>query len=246
MLTPAADGDGAVAVVDHDRRLAGPASARAGWRPRHRSARCRRSCAPGRGRSRPVRGQRPHERGERLPVGARHSASARRRRAFDPSRCSRRRTGSLTIRTSMAASVRPLGSGRSEAASSRPRPRLSSTLTATLRTNHGELRELAGPRCRTRRPDAGPARSARYRTQRTGPADVAEPPPEHQLAHDRERHADRRERVVDQQLAAVGDPGPPVADVAPGPGGSGGRRRCTARRSTRGRRRGRRSENSGT
>ena len=126
-------------------------------------------------------------------------------------------------------------SGTSSARAGRstlPPPSVSSTLSATLRANQPSWASWAAA-LRTRPPSPAPARSARYCGQRAGPADVAEAPPEHQLAHDRRRDADRREGVVDQQRAAVGDAPSPVADVGPRRPRSGGRRRCTARRSRR-------------
>ena len=96
--------------------------------------------------------------------------------------------------------------------------------------NHGSWaswRSAAGQRGASRR------RGRRVARQRTRPPDIAKRRPNTQLAQDRRGDADGRESVVDQQRAAVGDAPPPVADVGACRARTGGRRRCTARRSGR-------------
>ena len=97
-------------------------------------------------------------------------------------------------------------------------PSVSSTFSADVAGEPRQLGELArgvAHAARPRRGQVGPVDGHRSRS-----SDVPERRAEHERAQDGQRDADRRERVVDEHRAAVGDPDPVVADV-------GERRRVT-------------------
>ena len=111
-------------------------------------------------------------------------------------------------------SVGPLRRGRPARRQSAPRPSVRSTFSRRCgRTTAAG--PAAGPRWRRAPPGA---RSARYSASEPRPPDVAEAPAGHELAQDGQRHADRGERVVDQQRAAVGDAPRPSRGCRRGPG----------------------------
>ncbi len=94
-----------------------------------------------------------------------------------------------------------------------PRPSESATLSATFFANHGSWASCRSQVGTTTSGTAG--KVGAVLGERARATDVAEPASGAQLAQDRERHTDRRERVVDQQRAAVADPRAPLGDVAP-------------------------------
>ena len=117
----------------------------------------------------------------------------------EPSESSSERTRDrvdLTVLAPTRRSVRPLGHRPARVGRrTRPRPSESPTLSPTLPGEPRQLGHLAG--------GVGPPAVGRevgaVLGQRSRPPDVAEPAPGHELAQDRQRHSDRRERVVDQQ-----------------------------------------------
>ena len=139
---------------------------------------------------RPTRRQAAHELGEtRAVAGAPpHDGAGRRRRAA-PSR------QQLAGHASTATPGRSSEPAQHLAAAERQQH-----LEGDVAGEPAELGELGGGIAGAR-PATGSCQIGPVVRQRAGPADVAEAPPEHQLAQDRRRHADRREGVVDEQRA---------------------------------------------
>ena len=211
-------------VVDADaRRRSSPCAGRVDRRSPPAPAR-RRGARPGHRRSgrvavdaaEPPRDARLAAGGSRTPLGqpGRRSASSGRRAGGrpPPAGVSVRRARSISGRAHR--SIRPLRhvAARSGAAPCRHRAS-AATLSATFAGEPPQLRAAGAPALRSR-PPSRRRRGRRGSRQRRERADVTEAAPERELAQDRQRDADRRERVVDQQRAAVARPARPSSRMS--------------------------------
>src|SRR3954471_4966959 len=113
----------------------------------------------------------------------------------------------VTMPTTYKPSVRPLRHLAPESREQLAEAELQGDLERQVLREPRQLGELA-----TGIAQPSVAQVGAVRRERTRATDVTEPATEGELAKDRQRHADRRERVVDEQRSARLDASAPAAD----------------------------------